>query len=81
MKIKNLDEFIENSFILKNVKYRKKQSTNSSEEYSYEMSVPLYKIINLKLTDEEKIYIIKYLKNKGIIVKGRPGFNDLETEE
>ena len=54
MKIKNIDEFLENSFIPRHVIYTKNKDNDFNGESSYEKHIPLYRILYLKLTDEEK---------------------------
>ena len=79
MKIKNIDEFLENSFIPNHVMYNRISSID--EEPKYEKSIPLYKVLKLKLSDDDKKYIIKYLKDKGIIVRGQCGTANFESDD
>lgn len=80
MKIKDLDDFLENRFIENNASYRRINS-NDENESQYEMVIPLYKILSLKITDEEKKYAIKFLKDKGVVVRGRFDSIDFESED
>lgn len=82
MKIKDLNDFLENRFIENNARYRKVKSNDEiEEEPKYEMFIPLNKVLKLKITDEQKKYAIKFLKDKGIVVRGRLDTIDFECED
>ena len=80
MKYKYLDEFLDNHFIPNNVIYRQTNDTDILDNVEYEKVINLYRISGLKLTDEEKNYVIKYLNDRGIVVKGRTDRINFESD-
>lgn len=80
MKINDIDKFIDESLIPKNIVYRK---INNSYNYEveYEEIIPLSVIVRLNKSAEEKEYITKRLKEKGIKVIGFSDNVDFESED
>ena len=79
MRIGNIDKFLEESFIPTHVINKKMETENG--EVSYKQEVRLYSILRLKLSNEDKQYITKYLSDKGIQVVGYSDKVDFESED
>ena len=78
MKYKYLDNFLDEHFIPNHIIYKK--TTDDIEDMEYEKYINLYNISVLRLSDEEKNYIIEYLKEKGISVQGRTSSMNFESD-
>lgn len=78
MKYKYLDRFLDEHFIPNHTIYKK--TTDDIEDMKYEKYINLYNISVLKLSDEEKNYIIDYLKERGISVQGRTSSMNFESD-
>ena len=79
MRIGNIDSFLEENFIPNHLRYKK--IVNKSGEVEYEKFIPLYAVVKLKLNSQEKQYITKCLKNKGIKVIGYADTIDFESDD
>jgi len=79
MKYKDLDTFLDEYFIPNHLLYRK--TTDDIGNTTYERYINLYNISALRLSDENKNYIIKYLKDRGIVVKGRTNSINFELDD
>lgn len=75
--MEELDKFLEEKFIPNNVYYKRVEDNNGER---YIAKIPLTRITNLKRSEEEKQYIIDYLKNKNIQVIGYSSFDDCEFD-
>ena len=79
MIIKNIDKFLEESFIPCHVICKKIEYSNGDIEYKE--FIPLYDIVKLKLSPDQKQYITSYLKNKNIKVIGYSDMVDFESDD
>ncbi len=68
MNFDKLKELVNDSFLDKNLKCRKRRNEEGKEEV--EIYLPLSCIDKFKLEEEEEVFIIQYLGSKGIEVKG-----------
>ena len=66
MKIKDIDQFIDETLIPKSIIY-KRINNNYNYENQYEEIIPLSAITKINVSAEEKQYIIKKLKDKKLI--------------
>lgn len=65
-----LEYFLENEFIPKNVQIKKKWDKDIND-YIFYQSIQLNKIVKLKLSEQEVEYVMEYLEDKGIRVAGK----------
>ena len=77
--MKDIDRFLEESFIPCHTIY-KKVTDYYTGEITYEPIIPLKKIANLKKSQEEKQYITDYISKKGIKVIGFSDKLDFESD-
>ena len=81
MKINDLDDFLKNRFIDNNATFKRIVDDDYGSEPKCEKTIPLNRILRLSLTDEEKKYALKFLKENGVIVKGTVENMNFESED